>query len=497
MKKRILALLVIAAMLLCLFTACDSTTLANLAKSTKDQTEEPKEKPEGAKENEDAKTDRADLEDDAKDDEKEEPAQPEAVQVSEDALLGDWVLVMEKDYNGKPDDKVADMEVYTNFYEEGMGMEAQISIYDDGGKLYADYTTYAYESHEQAYHMPVEIVQEPLYELCENREWSAHIVNPRDQETVMKFSLTGENKLDVCNDYTYDYEDVEEPWRYVCVMTYLRDGSNEYENRNDLKYSNTVTVSDVKELVGAIADNTKIILKKGVYDLNDLKGKGNFGSENVNVDVYDNGNKWMTIHDVSYLRLEAEKGAEVEICIESPYDPVLSFYDSYDLELDGLKCGHRVEPGSCGGSVISANNCSNISVKDCRLYGCGAYGLEANDSNDITLTDTEIYECSYGITSLANVYSVAFDNCSIHDNAEYSMVWTSGSGGVEFRNCTFERNKVKNDYDSFVSVSDSYGVSFRDCRFADNVYRRFAEGDVEIENCSFRDKSADQPESGE
>ena len=493
MRKRILALLVIAAMLLCLVTACDSTTLANLAESTKDQTEDFKEKPEKEETKEDVKADQADEKADASDDQKEEPAPTEAVQVSEDALCGDWVLVMEKDYNGKPDDKVADMEVYTNFYEEGMGMEAQISIYEDGGKLYADYSTYAYESHEQAYHMPVEIVQEPLYELCENRDWSAHIVNPRDNETIMKFALTGENKLASCNDYTYDYDDVEEPWRYVSVMTYLREGSKEYDNRNDLKYSNTVTVSTIQELVQAIADNTKIILKKGVYDLNDLKGKGNFGNKHIDVSMYDDGNKWMTINGVSYLRLEAEGGGEVEICIETPYDPVLSFHDCIDLEVEGLKCGHRVEPGTCGGSVISANNCSCISVKDCRLYGCGAYGLEAYDSNDITLTDTEIYECSYGITSLYNVYSVAFDNCSVHDNMEYSLIWTSGSGGVEFRDCTFERNKVLNENDAFVYVNDSYGVAFRNCKFADNVYRRFSEGDVEIDNCSFRDKSSDQP----
>ncbi len=481
MHKKIVMLLV--AISLCLMTACDSTAIQNPESQNKqEETDKDKEEQEDKKQKEDTKEDQKDSEEQKTEESEEQAA------AGEDAIAGTWILALETNYTGQPNDKIGDMEVYSYPVQEGDGREATLDIYEEEGKLYADFSEYAYESHEAGYHLPVETAKEALYDGCENTGWSAKIVNPREEEPVLCFTLLDADKLVSYSAYTE--EDVDEPWSYITVNTYLREGSEAYKNKDDLKYNQTVTVSNVDDLVDAIGNNTTIILEEGVYNINDLNFKKFKNHEFANASSFGEENiKRMTINDVSYLRLMAEQGAEVEICIESPYDPVLSFDNCNNLELDGLILGHHVEPGTCGGSVVTTQNCSSIAINNCHLYGCGAYGVEAFDSYDLSVNDTEIYECTYGITSLYNVYDAAFKNCDVHDNKEYDLIWLSGSGGVEFDSCKFENNRADSDYNNtFVNATDSYGVSFKNCKFIDNVYEHFSEGDVEIENCSFKDK---------
>jgi hypothetical protein len=402
------------------------------------------------------------------------------------ALIGEWIVAVWTSYSGKPDDLISDME-YSTYMADDEYNESTISIYEDNGALYADFSKSQYESNITGYHLPVEIVNEALYPECENQDWYAEIINPKDRETILKIALLSENKL--INYDEYSEEDAEYPWKSVSIYTYLREGSEDYANRDDLKYNNTVTVSNAEELFNAIGNNTKIILEEGVYDFNDLK-RDTKSTKYAELTSDMDGNRIITLRDVSYLALVAEDGAKAEICVETPYDPVLRFSGCYYVAMDGITLGHHVEPGTCGGSVLSVDSGSCFEIRNCHLYGCGAYGIETDSSSSIDLIDTEIYECTYGIAALSGSYEVNFKNCSMHDNKEYEMIWASDSSNVSFDDCTFTDNSSTDAYSSdFISLqNECYDFTFRNCTFTGNTYAQFCAQDIEIDNCTFNDR---------
>lgn len=408
--------------------------------------------------------------------------------ISAESLAGDWTFVCWTDYSSEKKVPIEEMDKNTYMGEEDGGKNATISIYEDGGKLYADYSIQEYESSTTGYHMPVETVQEPLYETCDNQEWYAKVVNPHGDEPVLKVTLVGKDQLQIYS--SWESEDVEYPWFSVTVDTYLRDGSEEMAHKDDFRYNKTVTVSTVDEFVTALENNTKIIFKGGVYNFQDISDKINRYGKNLDISMSDN-KKIVKLKDLSYLGLAAEEGAKVEICVESPYDPVVDFEYCNNVDINGITFGHRVEPGTCGGSVLRFLNSGSVVCEDCHLYGCGAYGVDATDCYNIRVVDTEIFECTYGITSLYNTYNVEFSGCNMHDNSKYAMIDLYNSGDITFDTCFFANNDSSEyDYTAFVNSNESYNVAFRNCNFTDNKYRRFADGEVETDNCTFKDIAA-------
>ncbi|MBR4758658.1 MAG: right-handed parallel beta-helix repeat-containing protein [Lachnospiraceae bacterium] len=415
---------------------------------------------------------------------------------AEKLLAGDWVMVKEWYYNyGPEDEKDPDLSKATedNMYvtlAADEPAEVKLSIYEDGQSYFADYVAMIYESYEEYNHLPLGIEKGGLYKGCENQSWFAKVKSPRSEKEYF-YTLIDENTLEQCITSTYDYDD-EGTYTYITVYRYLRDGSEELEHADDLRYENTVTVSNAEELLNAIADNTKIILKAGDYDLSAASPKA--GSEKVYLskDHEQEGGaiEEVQIREVTNLRLEAEENAQVEISISDPAYPVLGFYDSHHCSIDGITLGHHVEPGTCGGSVIYINNCDSFSVKGCELYGSGTYGLECNSAYSLTCTDTEIYDCTYGIVDLINCSTAEFTNCRMHDNMDMNMICATQSYGIRFDGCEFYNNYVATEQysnGSFVYSYDSGEIEMTRCTFRDNNYTDLCnEADkVKTENCRF------------
>ena len=408
----------------------------------------------------------------------------------DEGLLGTWKMVCRYSYSGEPDEDLEDMESYFSM-AEGDGLDVEFTLYEDGGELFADYTNSEYEYYSEGVHMPVEIRQGALYPSCENQEWYAAVMDPETNETLRGLTVVEKDRVIAYDETVYEYED-EDPWFYADVDTFLKEGSEKMEHAEDYRYKETVTVHGAKELLEAIDDDTRIILKGGVYNLSQINGK----ARNKHIESTDgvrfDGSEYTApvVKPVTNLCLMAAEDEKVEICIEDPYDPVLTFDGCSYITLDGIIFGHRVEPGTCGGSVIALRGTYNADIKACHLYGSGAYGVESNQSSNINVTDTEIYECTYGITDLMNSIDVTFENCEMHDNTEYAMISVYSCGQVTFRGCNFVNNRVESDYDGrFVSTSDSSMVAFENCIFRDNLYREFgSKSDIELTDCEFHDR---------
>jgi hypothetical protein len=132
------------------------------------------------------------------------------------------------------------------------------------------------------------------------------------------------------------------------------------------------------------------------------------------VDVYDGPG--LVINGVKNLSIVGE--GEVIIAAIPRYADVIRFINCEGICLSGFTAGHTEEPGDCAGGVLSFENCRDIAIEQCRLYGCGILGIRAYCCSDIFVSDSEIYDCSQGAIALYTVVGASFENMDIHDCAK-------------------------------------------------------------------------------
>ena len=177
-----------------------------------------------------------------------------------------------------------------------------------------------------------------------------------------------------------------------------------------------VVVSTVDELIAAISSDTEIILKDGTYDLSTAEDYGTGWSDCYYWSEEFDGPA-LTIYGVDNLVIRSESG-DVKKCTISAvprYADVLKFKSCTNVTVSGFTAGHTVEPGYCTGGVLYYEDCDNILVSNCGLYGCGILGIRAELCSAIAVTGCEIYECSYGGISIGNSSGIKIENCAFRD----------------------------------------------------------------------------------
>ena len=179
---------------------------------------------------------------------------------------------------------------------------------------------------------------------------------------------------------------------------------------------NVVRVSNVDELLAAIAPNTTIELEAGTYDLTTASDYGQdthsaYYSWNGAYDGFE-----LTLHNLDKLTIRgAGKGSTVLAAVPR-YANVLKISNCRNVALENLTAGHTTEPGFCMGGVLSFEMTDNASIENCGLYGCGTIGVQARECNGLSVDHSEIYECSYGAVSLHSCRDVTVTECDVHDH---------------------------------------------------------------------------------
>lgn len=218
----------------------------------------------------------------------------------------------------------------------------------------------------------------------------------------------------------------------------------------------TVTVSDEREFLDALKDNTTILLPEGtrlnlsrVLDkASGFKGEGRAyegyvephmqsGEPTlVSESVFD-GHQ-LTV--VNLRNVTISGGDDCHIVVDPAYAYVLNFVQCENIRMENVTMGHTAE-GYCTGGVVGMYRCSGMEIDSCDLYGCGAYGLVADTTRDVTMTRTIIRDCSYGIMQLFGCSGATFSECSFYRNREFSMVTVDDRcSDVVFEECRFFEN---------------------------------------------------------
>ena len=183
------------------------------------------------------------------------------------------------------------------------------------------------------------------------------------------------------------------------------------EIRDGIAY---VTVTNVDELLAAIASDTVVTLAAGDYDLNTAAYYGACGGDHYYwLGGYDGPG--LIITDVENLRIVGAGRSVTNLLAVPRGANVLTFENCRNVAVTGIEMGHTPAAGGCGGSVLAFTATDTALVQDCGLFGCGRVGVQGRDSANVTVLDSEIYDCSYVPAELRSCQDFDFRNCSIHD----------------------------------------------------------------------------------
>jgi hypothetical protein len=201
----------------------------------------------------------------------------------------------------------------------------------------------------------------------------------------------------------------------------------------------SITVSNAKELIDAIGPNTKIVLQEGVYNLSKVIDQPNDYIEWI--DEYDGAAP--VISNVSNLSLIGK--GKVEIVIESQYSWVMRFKNSSNLSFTNLSVGHT-KKGYCLGGCFSFENGENINIKKCQLYGSGTEGVHLDGINGFSFFKSRIYECTYYLTQIFNSSDILFKKSVLEKTMEFNLIAIQNSSDITFSKCTIQENKTGSDF---------------------------------------------------
>lgn len=245
-----------------------------------------------------------------------------------------------------------------------------------------------------------------------------------------------------------------------------------------------VVVSNVEELVAAIAPETCIYLLPGVYNLSASNAPSTAYAQWE--EVYDG--KALVISGVYDMVLMGEGADVVTVETDPRYADVFAFRNCADILVQGMTLGHTREPGSCVGGVLDFFCCTGAKVFGCALYGCGIMGISAEECVNLRVSYTDIYECSEGAVYLSGCTNALIEECSIHDCGIMSGVLTFNScDQVGFINSKVLNNVGSSEYGAVIR-SSSRGVYIGGVFFESNVcFDLFSNSwyPLTVEGCEF------------
>lgn len=141
------------------------------------------------------------------------------------------------------------------------------------------------------------------------------------------------------------------------------------------------------------------------------------------------------------LTITSNSDSRLSIEVTPRYVNVLTFISCENITLTNLYFGHTKE-GTCSNGVLAFDDCHNISIKNCGLFGCGTEGIEMHQSENFTMTDSEIFHCSYHIMHILGSKNCKFINCAFYENRQYDQVTINADcENILFDHCVFTKNQ--------------------------------------------------------
>lgn len=243
---------------------------------------------------------------------------------------------------------------------------------------------------------------------------------------------------------------------------------------------------------------TEVVLPPGECYLEDTDSRLLPG---VRVEKTFDGTQWV-IEGVSNLVIRAEQPLKTLLLAASTYSDVLVFRNCRRIRLEGLVLGHGERSGHCVGDVVEMENCEDMALDQCELFGSGAHGMVLLRTRRVRVSRTLIRDCTYGLLEADASGDLRFEDCRFENNRQYTMVTLNMEYGktaphpkrasfppLEFVRCSFTGNRVGGPGAGFPQPFFEIGrrgtIRLVECRLEQNyaAWFRSRRGKLHVEEC--------------
>ena len=228
-----------------------------------------------------------------------------------------------------------------------------------------------------------------------------------------------------------------------------------------------IVVNNAIEFIQAIGPNRTIVLNNGDFKLDEA---GTYSNEYVH---------WTPVFDGVELNIEGAANLKIHgkgkarILAAPRYAWVIMFNDCDNLEMVGVTIGHE-EAGYCTGGVLGFNDCQQVTIQKCDLYGSGTEGMYFSYCKEVNVSATAIHDCSYDLLSFNNSSKIKFSACSFLKTGEFDLVTFISSSEIKFVKCMFKQN-FNGDFMPYLFNIDesSSAIVLETCKITDNKVTKF------------------------
>lgn len=285
-----------------------------------------------------------------------------------------------------------------------------------------------------------------------------------DGDKIFELAWEHNNDNAYANSVAYIYEclfeyidEVPKYRKVFCIRereSQIQEMENETTETTLFPKYNQLQCDNMETFINGISENIYINMECKDYTISETVVENSYVTWN---EVYD-GKELM----LSNLKNMYFNGNGAEIVAQPRYAAVLALVNCHDIVISNMKLGHL--PGSeCAGTVLRLENCSNLHLSDCELYGCGVFGISSFNSS-FSVENSKIHNCSYGAMELYD------SNCRIND--------------LEVSECNQTFRSIINVHNSNVVLSDSI---IRDCSSEEYIIETydscFIQKRLDILNC--------------
>lgn len=260
-----------------------------------------------------------------------------------------------------------------------------------------------------------------------------------------------------------------------------------------------VHVNNLTELIYAMRSNRVIIIDNDIEFEDGLNQLHNYNPRRLPQESRYEREKLSSVTDKCYIDQNTD-GPELLLAgfsnltiksgdenyrrllrIRPRYAYVLNFFNCTNIRFEGLVMGHTDE-GYCEGGVLYFENCKDITISNCDLYGCGTEGIGCLQTSNLKMSNSLIRDCSYQIMTLRQCKDFSFDRCFFFRNRQFSLLDIFSSGNIKFTDCmithnegtlcnfqddeniVFERCNIMHKFDA---LGNFYDAKFKDCTQSD------------------------------